>query len=200
MKCVIYLSNSRANISFSNQILLKNSINANIKKLTIENPDINNIDRTFYEYIIQHKIKNMIFTLLNVNLNFFYGLSILFYITSKLSDNKTMSFWENFLVKVVDDFKSKGYNFNQIAELNIITITNKLDMSNDFYIRHNMHAVERKLNAMINKNESLINKLNRNCRHPLIMRFELVPISNQRWKSMKYKHKLLSKVPNNKNA
>ena len=200
MKCVIYLSNSRANISFSNQILLKNSINANIKKLTIENPDLNNIDRTFYEYIIQHKIKNMIFTLLNVNLNFFYGLSILFYITSKLSDNKTMSFWQNFLVKVVDDFKSKGYNFNQIAEMNIITITNKLDMSYDFYIRHNMHAVERKLNAMINKNESLINKLNRNCRHPLIMRFELVPISNQRWKSMKYKHKLLSKVPNNKNA
>ena len=27
---------------------------------------------------------------------------------------------------------------------------------------NNMHAVEWKLNAMINKNESLINKLNRN--------------------------------------
>ena len=28
------------------------------KKLTIGNPDINNIDRAFYEYIIQHK-RNM---------------------------------------------------------------------------------------------------------------------------------------------
>ena len=26
-------------------------------KLTIENPDINNIDRAFYEYVIQHKKK-----------------------------------------------------------------------------------------------------------------------------------------------
>ena len=26
-------------------------------KLTIENPDINNIDRAFYEYVIQHNKK-----------------------------------------------------------------------------------------------------------------------------------------------
>ena len=45
-------------------------------------------------------------------------------------------------------------------------------MSYHFYIRHNMHAVEGILFAMINKNKSLIKKLNRNWRHPLIRKFE----------------------------
>ena len=35
-----------------------------------------------------------------------------------------------------------------------------------------MCAVEKKLNALINKNKSLINKLNRNWRHPLKRNFE----------------------------
>ena len=48
--------------------------------------------------------------------------------------------WLNFLEKVIDDFKNKGYAFNHIAEMKIITISNELDMSYDFYIKHNMHA------------------------------------------------------------
>ena len=75
--------------------------------------------------------------------------------------------WQNFLENVIDDFKNEGHNFNHIEEMNIITIANKKDLSNDFYIKHNMHAVEWNLNAMINKNKSLINKFNRNWRHPL---------------------------------
>ena len=38
--------------------------------------------------------------------------------------------------------------------MHIITIAKKMDMSYDFYIKHNMHnmhSVEWKLNAMINK-------------------------------------------------
>ena len=46
-------------------------------------------------------------------------------------------------------------------------------MSYDFYIKHIMHAVEWKLIAKINKNKSLIKKLNRNWRHPLIRKFEI---------------------------
>ena len=54
------------------------------------------------------------------------------YVTSKLSGNKTTIPWSNFLEKVISDLKGKGYNFNHIAEMNIITIANKLDMSYDF--------------------------------------------------------------------
>ena len=74
--------------------------------------------------------------------------------------------WKNFLVRVIDDFKDKGYNFSRIAEMHIITIANKRDMSYDFHIKHNMPAIEWKLNAMINKNKSLINKFRHNWRHP----------------------------------
>ena len=73
------------------------------------------------------------------------------YITSKLSDNKTMCFWYKYSENVLIDVKNKGYNFNHIAGMNIITISNKLDMSNEFYIKHIMCALEWKLNAMIIK-------------------------------------------------
>ena len=33
--------------------------------------------------------------------------------------------WNNFLGKVIDDFKNKGCNFNHIEEMKIITIANK---------------------------------------------------------------------------
>ena len=57
--------------------------------------------------------------------------------------------------------------------MHIITIANKVDMSYDFYIKHNMCALERKLNTMINTNKSLINKFDRNWRHPLNKKFEI---------------------------
>ena len=56
--------------------------------------------------------------------------------------------------------------------MNIIRISNKVDMSYDFYIKHNMHAIEWKTNAIVNKNKSLINKFPHNWRHPLIRKFE----------------------------
>ena len=63
--------------------------------------------------------------------------------------------------------------------MNLITKANKLDMSYDFNIRHNMPVVEWKIIALNNKGKSLINKLNRNWRHPSIRKFEHVPISNE---------------------
>ena len=73
--------------------------------------------------------------------------------------------------KVIDDFKNKGYNFNHIEEMNIMTVSNKMDMPYDFYIKHNMHMIERKLNAMKNKNKNLMNKFNETWRHRLNRKF-----------------------------
>ena len=80
--------------------------------------------------------------------------------------------WSNFLEKTNNDLKNKGYIFNQIEEMNFITMAIKTDLSYDFYTKHNMHVVEWKLNALVNKNKSLINKFNRNWRHPLIRKIE----------------------------
>ena len=85
---------------------------------------------------------------------------------------KKMISRKNFLGKVSDDFKHKGYTFTRITEIHIIAIADKRDMWYDFYIKHNMQAIEWKLNAMINKNKSSINKFYRNWRRPLNRKFE----------------------------
>ena len=81
--------------------------------------------------------------------------------------------WSKFLEKVVSDFKDKGHTFNDLAEMTIITLANKMDISYDFYMRHNMHAVEWKLNSLINKNKRLLNKFNCDWKHPLNGKFEI---------------------------
>ena len=57
-----------------------------------------------------------------------------------------------------------------------ITITNKLDVSNGFYIKNNMHAVEWKLNAMVKKNKKSIKKLDRKWRYLLVRKINHVPV------------------------
>ena len=100
------------------------------------------------------------------------------YVESDLYCNKTMCFWQKFLEMVIEDFNNRGYTFSHIAEKNFITLAKKLDMSYDFYTKHNMHDVERKLIMMINKDKTLINKLNQKWRHPLISKHSHVLFNN----------------------
>ena len=126
---------------------------------SIENPNKNDVDRIFCSYIIEHEKSTIIFP---IKCQFKIILKDYQYcpnVTFKLYDNKTRFSWSNFSEKVLSDFEDKGNNFNHIAEMNNITIANKLDMSYDFYIRHNMHGVEWNVKALIIKNKNLINKL-----------------------------------------
>ena len=97
---------------------------------------------------------------------------------SIVSDIETIIsfFWKTFLEKVIDDFKDKGYTFNHIAVMHNITMAIHLDLLYDFHIKHNMSALEWKLNAMFNKNRSLINKFDRNWRHLSNRKFESCPV------------------------
>ena len=66
--------------------------------------------------------------------------------------------WQTFPENVIDESKNKEHNFNHLEEKNNITLANKMDMSYDICNKNNMHAVECKLNAMINKNKTNKNK------------------------------------------
>ena len=70
-----------------------------------------------------------------------------------------MCLWKKILENAIKDFNIKVSKFNHIADLKIITIANKLDLSYDFHIKRNMHAVEWKINGLKNKNKSLIKKI-----------------------------------------
>ena len=142
-------------------------------KLSIKNIDINKLDEAFHLYIIEHKKKFICYSKKCEFKLVFNNYEYCPYLSSKSSDSKTMIFWKNFLMKVIDDFKDKAYTSKQIAEMHIITKAKKMDKSYDFYIKHNTHAIELKLNAMTNKNKSLINKFNNNWRHLLTRKFEI---------------------------
>ena len=96
------------------------------------------------------------------------------YLITGLIDNTTNISRSNYLREAIGSLKTDGYDFNQIAEMDIITLAHKRDMTYDFYLKHNMSAFDRKLNAMINKDKTLINHFPQNWRHPFDTKFKLL--------------------------
>ena len=80
-------------------------------------------------------------------------------------DNTIKVSWSNYLREAIDSLKTEGYDFNQVTEMDIITLAHKRDMTQDFNLKHIMPAFEWKLNAMINKDKILINTFSRNWRN-----------------------------------
>ena len=87
-------------------------------------------------------------------------------------DNRTNISWSNYLSETVHSLKKEGYDFNYIAEMDIILLAHKRDMTYDFYLKHIMPAFEWKLNAMINKNKNLIIIFPQDWGHPINSKFD----------------------------
>ena len=88
------------------------------------------------------------------------------YLMTDMIDNTTNVSWSIYIREAID-----GCNFSQIAEMDIITLANKRDMTYDFYLKNNMSAFEWKLNSKIKKDKNLINKFPNNWRHPINTKF-----------------------------
>ena len=89
-------------------------------------------------------------------------------------DFTTKVFWSNYIRDMIE-----GCDFSHIAEMDIITLAHKRDMTYDFYLKNNMSAFEWKLNAMINKDRNLKNKLPKNWRHPINSKYNCYRFSFQ---------------------
>ena len=87
-------------------------------------------------------------------------------------NNTTNISWSKYLREAIDSLKEEGCHFNHVAEMNIITLAHKRDMTYDFYLKHNMPAFEWKLNALINKDKNLINKFSQTWRHDINIKFD----------------------------
>ena len=136
------------------------------------------VDHFYPSYIVEHNKKYDYYLFRCVFKIVFVQYEYCPYIKPKLVDDKAMCSRQNFLENEIKDHNNKRYTFSHMAAIHIITIANKNDMSYDFYIKQYMDAVEWKLNATINKNPNLINKLNRAKRHPLIKKFSHVLVTN----------------------
>ena len=88
------------------------------------------------------------------------------YLMTDMIHNTTNVSWSNYIRETIE-----GCDFSHIAEMDIITLVHKRDMTYDFYLKHNMSAFEWKLNAMINKDKNLINKIPKKWLHPINTKF-----------------------------
>ena len=141
-------------------------------KLTIDDPNIDNIDEIFYNHIRKY---NAMYENYLIRCEFklcFIDKEDCGVLRSVLTDNQRIISWKNYVENAIDGFKTEGYVFSQISQMNIIIVCNKMDMTYDFYIKQNMPAVEWKLNQLINKDRNLVNKLPVSWIHPLNRKFK----------------------------
>ena len=139
--------------------------------LSLKNVDVKFVDEIFYLYMINHNKKFNHYLLKGEFKSVYNNNKDCKYIITGMIDNKTFISWSNYLRDAINNLK-EGYHFNHIAEMDIITLAHKRDMTYDLYIKHIMQAVKWKLKAMINKDKNLINKFPQDWIHPLNRKFE----------------------------
>ena len=139
--------------------------------LSLKNVDIKDVDKILYLYKKDHNKKYTQYLLKGQFKLVFNNNQDCKYILTSMIDNTTNVSWSNYIRDKIDKLKEEGYDFNYKAEMDIITLAHKRDMTYDFYLKHNMSAFEWKLNSMINKDKNLINKFPQNWRHPINTKF-----------------------------
>ena len=93
------------------------------------------------------------------------------YLMTDMINNTTNVSWSKYSRDVISNLKEEGYDFSQIAEMDVITLAHKRDMTYDHYLKHNMSAFDWKLNAMINKDKYLIKMFPKKWRQPINTEF-----------------------------
>ena len=140
--------------------------------LSLKKVDIKDVDDILYLYIKDHnkKINHYLWKgefklVFNINQDCKY-------LITGMINNTTNIPWSNYSREAIDSLKAEGYDFNYIAKENTKTLAHKRDLTYDFYLKHNMSACEWKLNAMINKDKNLINKIPQDWRHSINSNFD----------------------------
>ena len=124
--------------------------------ISFGNVDIKDVDEILYLYVKDYNKK--------FNQYFLKGHFILLfndrdcnYLMTDMINNTTNVSWSNYIRETIE-----GCDFSHIAEMDIITLAHKRDMTYDFFLKHNMSAFEWKLNSKISKDKNLFNKFPKN--------------------------------------
>ena len=133
--------------------------------LSFKNVDIKDVDEILYLYMKDYNKKYTQY-FLKVQFKLVFNNQDCKYLITDRINNTTNVSWSNYIREAIE-----GYDFTHIAEMDIITLAHKRDMTYDFFLKHNMSAFEWKLNSKINKDKNLINKFLKNWRRPINTRF-----------------------------
>ena len=133
--------------------------------ISFKNVNIKDVDEILFFYVKDYN-KKYIHYFLKGQFKLVFNDQDCKYLLTDMINNTTNVSWSNYIREAID-----GCNFSHIAEMNIITLAHKRDMTYDFYLKNNMPAFEWKLNSKINKDKNLINKFPKNWRHPINTKF-----------------------------
>ena len=103
--------------------------------LSLKNVDIKDIDEIFCLCMIDHNKKFNHYLLKGEFKLVFNDNQDCKYITTGMIDNKTCISWSNYLRDAINNLKEEGYRFSHIAEMDIIILAHKRDMTYDFYLK-----------------------------------------------------------------
>ena len=169
--CKVYIK-PRSKSKHFNSTNYKNLDKHRHIKLTIDNPNIDNIDEIFYNHIKKY---NTMYEYYLVRCEFklcFIDKEDYRFVSSVKTNNQTNISWKIYVENANNGFKNDGFNFSHISQMNIIIVCNKMDITHDFYLKQNMPAIEWKMNQLINQDRNLINELPASWIHPLNRKFK----------------------------
>ena len=111
-------------------------------KLTIDNPNIGNIEEIFYSHIKKYDTLYEYY-LVSCEFNLcFMDKEDYAFVSSVLTNNQTIISWKIYTENAIDDFNNDGFNFSHISQMSVIIVCNRMDMTYDFYMKQNMPAIE----------------------------------------------------------
>ena len=133
--------------------------------LSFTNFDIKDVDETLYLYMKDYNKKYNHY-LLKSQFKLVFNDQDCKFLKTDLINNKTNISLSKYVREAIE-----GCDFSHIAEMDIITLAQKRDMTYDFYLKHNISAFEWKINQLINKDKNLTNKFPCDWRHPINNKF-----------------------------
>ena len=139
-------------------------------KYTINNKSFDELDKILEEYISSHN-KKIVFYLISCEL-------IIEFDNNFTENIKTDSYYNTDVIKIKREILYNIYRFlpkiikdchaYNIKQANLKTISDRCNMTHEFYENMPMSMIERRLNFIIAKNPSIIKSLDQTTNHPLI--------------------------------
>ena len=141
-------------------------------KLTIDNPNLDDIDKIIYNYINEYDKKYGYYYIRCEFKLVFSNMEGYAVASSILKDNNTMFSWKILVEKAINNFIKDGYIFSHISKINCTLICNERNMTYKHYLQQPKSMLEWEINAIVNRNKKLINIFPPLWIHPLNRRFQ----------------------------
>ena len=150
--------------------LVKNDNKFIYLKYIINKVDINNFDKIFNDYIINHNKKFDFYYIncefiIETNNNRILNIEINFHHNTDYINLKCLLFF------YTESHNIKNFKINKMI---INTISCLCNMTYKYYLDNPMSMVERRMNFILARTRTLIKSLDRNMNHPLIRKYSYI--------------------------